>query len=79
MDASLFPFKGTCLFDYKGQGMRTDVLLPKAGTIVTGSVPELPQTTLAHVLGSVLRQGEATGEKGYNDSWYFCELNNTEG
>lgn len=35
MEGSIFPFKATCLFDYKGQGMRTDVLLPKAGSVVT--------------------------------------------
>ncbi len=57
-----FPFKATCLFDYKGQGMRTDVLLPKAGAVV-----------------NVLRCGDVGADKGYNESWYFCELAGAEG
>lgn len=57
-----FPFKATCLFDYKGQGMRTDVLLPKSGAVV-----------------NVLRCGDAGADKGYNESWYFCELAGSEG
>ena len=30
-----FPYKALCMFDFKGQGMRTDVLLAKGGDLVT--------------------------------------------
>lgn len=57
-----FPFKATCLFDYQGQGMRGDVLKPKAGAVVT-----------------VVRCGDKGADKGYNESWYYCELAGEEG